>query len=512
MTIEERNMLPENTNVLICTDSRVKLMKFRIRIATCCLFIGLFSCWANVASAIEAPRNISRPSIGQSLIEWARLVTDSSSATASSFIAAPSNVRGTAIGSGIIAWEWASIPNATTYYLTIDGMYFGHTELTSFTSYGLWEGDHSLTVVAKDVSGLLSASSSTARVWVGVDTPTIPYTSSVSATPSTTPSDVSSPVAHTQSMVDPASYSYPEIYTRPDYDLVFSDEFNNATLNPYRWNTGMRWDGEYNGERYEYRVVNGEKQFYVNIFSEDEEHVRDIVSVYNPFELDGTRLAIRAIKNPLKNTSTSLSYGSMREMASQQDFLSGAIATHGKFNQKYGYFEARIKIPSHVGTFPAFWLFHENSVAQGTQRSEIDIMENLGHAPMYVYNTFHYYKNVSEWYAGDHNQVSPYPSGQINTGIDFSNDYHVFAAEWEPGRITWLIDGVQVSVVNSNEVNFESLYLKINLAMGGNWTNFPASLGGLGRSEWEYFPTQNDLNNFNNPALEIDYVRVYKKR
>ncbi|MDB4224659.1 glycoside hydrolase family 16 protein, partial [Granulosicoccus sp.] len=276
--------------------------------------------------------------------------------------------------------------------------------------------------------------------------------------------------------------------------------------------TGLRWDGEYNGERYEYRVVNGENQFYVNIFSEDEEHIRDVTPSHNPFEFDGSRLAIRAIKNPLKTNNGERAFGPMRDIVSQQDFLSGAITTHDKFSQKFGYFEARIKIPSHVGSFPAFWLFHENRAWEGTQRSEIDIMENLGHAPWYVYNSFHYFKNVSTSYSGDANFVKPYPSGQIYTGTDYSQDYHVYAVEWQPGKVTWLIDGEKVSELEHNEVNFEELYVKLNLAMGGNWTNYPANSGGLGRSEDQHYPNQDDLNNFNNPALEIDYVRVYGKR
>ena len=149
---------------------------------------------------------------------------------------------------------------------------------------------------------------------------------------------------------------------------------------------------------------------------------------------------------------------------------------------------------------------------EGTQRTEIDIMENLGHAPWYVYNSFHYFKNVSATYGGDATFVKPRPSGQIYDGTDFSQDYHVYAVDWQPGKVTWYIDGQQVSVLENGEVNYEELYLMINLDMGGNWTNFPANAGGLGRSGNERFPNQNDLNNFKDPALEIDYVRVYRRR
>jgi len=61
-------------------------------------------------------------------------------------------------------------------------------------------------------------------------------------------------------------------------------------------------------------------------------------------------------------------------------------------------------------------------------------------------------------------------------------------------------------------VNYEELYMIINLAMGGNWTNYPTSSGGLGRPSNERYPAWYDLENHSNPALEIDFVRVYKRR
>ena len=426
----------------------------------------------------------------------------------------PGGVRGTIISSGSVKWEWDSVSGANTYDVTVDGSYAGTTSDTSFTSNGLWEGDHSMTVVAANSQGEVSQRSDTVKLWVSVentsqavqnDVPQVTAAPEVAAPPPAGNPDAAS----VQSMIDPASYNYDEVYQKSGYDLVFSDEFDGTSLNPFRWNTGLRWDGEYNGERYEYRVVNGEDQLYVNIFSEDQEHLRDIAPVHNPFEFNGNRLAIRAIKNPLKTNNGELSYGALSQIASQQNFLSGAITTHDKFSRKYGIFEARIKIPSHVGSFPAFWLFHENRAWEGTQRTEIDIMENLGHAPWYIYNSFHYFKNVSTTYNGDANFVKPYPNGQIYTGTDYSQNYHVYAVQWEPGKVTWMIDGNKVSELEHGEVDFEELYVKLNLAIGGNWTNYPANSGGLGRSSDQHFPNQDDLNNFNNPALEIDYVRVY---
>lgn len=426
---------------------------------------------------------------------------------------APSNPRGTEGSNRSVTWEWNAVSGATNYEVTVDGNFAGTTGDTRYTSDNLWVGEHSMTVKAINGSGARSDQSATAKVNVTGSGSTA--TNTVSAAPPP-PEPQSSGgdanAANVQSFIDPASYNYPEVTQKAGYELVFSDEFNGTALNPFRWNTQLRWDGEFNGERYEYRVVNGEDQFYVNPFSSDQEHLNKIVPQYNPFKFNGSRLAIRAARNPLQTNKNKRSFGSLDEMASQQTFLSGVIASHNKFSQKYGYFEARIKIPGQVGAFPAFWLFHENRVWEGTRRTEIDIMENLGHAPWYIYNSFHYFDNVSTTYGGDANFLRPRPSGQVYTGIDYSQDYHTYAVKWEPNKVTWLIDGQQVSQLDSDQVNYEELYVKLNLAMGGNWTNFPTNSGGLGRSSDQRYPNQDDLNNFNNPQLEIDFVRVYKAR
>lgn len=405
-------------------------------------------------------------------------------------IETPTNLRVVSTTPTQVVWEWDPVNGARQYELTIDGLYVGLTPNTRFTSDDLYPGEHSIRVKAVDQNGIFSNPSPDTRV----DTKAIT-------------ADV-----HSDQAVDPASYGYPEVYEKAGYELSFSDEFDGSSLNNNKWNTQLRWDGEFNGERFEYRVINGEDQLYVNIFSDDQEHLNSVVPTYNPFEFDGSRLAIRAQRNPLKTNNADLTYGPLRDIAAQQEFLSGAITTYDKFTQKYGYFEARIKIPSHVGTFPAFWLHHQRRENEDTRKTEIDIMESLGHAPWYIYNSFHYFENVSEFYNGDANSIKPLPEGQIFRGTDYSLDYHTYAVEWEPGYIAWHLDGEVVSEVRSDNVDHEELYVILNLAMGGYWTNFPANAGGLGRATEDFFPSFDDLNAFLNPALEIDYVRVYERR
>lgn len=434
----------------------------------------------------------------------------SRSADTSGSISTPTNPSGTQVSDGTVQWSWDWTAGASKYDVTVDGAFAGSTTDTQFFSQNLWNGEHSMTVKAVNDAGQISEQSITAKVNV---TANFDGTASIAPPPpQPTQASAAQPAPSSDNgPIDPATYNYPEATSKPGYQLTFSDEFNASSINNNRWHTQLRWDGEFNGERQEYRVINGESQFYVNIYSDDQDHRNFIVPAHNPFELNGSRLAIRAIRNPLKTNNNKAGHGALRDMVAQQDFLSGAMATYDKFTQRYGYFEARIKIPSHVGTFPAFWLHHQKRKYEGTQRTEIDIMENLGHAPWYVYNSFHYFKNVTTTFGGDAQFLKPEPSGQIYNGTDFSNDYHTYAVEWEPGRVTWFIDGNQVSQLSHEAVNYEDLYIILNLAIGGNWTNFPTTSGGLGRDPNNFFPNQNDLNTFANPALEIDYVRVYRR-
>jgi len=57
-------------------------------------------------------------------------------------------------------------------------------------------------------------------------------------------------------------------------------------------------------------------------------------------------------------------------------FTSARLKTEGKFQQLYGRFEVRAKLPSGVGMWPAFWTLGSDFVSAGWPNcGEIDIME-----------------------------------------------------------------------------------------------------------------------------------------
>ncbi|WP_146260087.1 glycoside hydrolase family 16 protein [Rhizobium tubonense] len=146
-------------------------------------------------------------------------------------------------------------------------------------------------------------------------------------------------------------------------------------------------------------------------------------------------------------------------------YTSGRIKTKGRFALKFGKFEARIKIPRGPGLLPAFWLM--GSVGQWPDNGEIDIMENVGQSPSTVFSNLH-----APGYTAVGDQTVP---------RDLSDDFHVYAIEWTPGRVSWLLDNVVYKTVTKDDIpagkrwvfDDQPFYMLLNVAVGGDWPGPP---------------------------------------
>ncbi|MEV0828790.1 glycoside hydrolase family 16 protein [Nonomuraea rubra] len=162
---------------------------------------------------------------------------------------------------------------------------------------------------------------------------------------------------------------------------------------------------------------------------------------------------------------------------------SARLFTAGKFAQRYGRIEARIKLPEGQGMWPAFWARRS---PQGSGRGEIDIMEHLGREPDTVHGSLHGEQGYDE--------QNTY---RLPGGGRFADDFHVFAADWYPDRISFLVDGQVYATEHKADAppggwDFDvPYYLLLNLAVGGDWPGPPDST--------TRFPQQ----------LIVDHVRVY---
>lgn len=171
-------------------------------------------------------------------------------------------------------------------------------------------------------------------------------------------------------------------------------------------------------------------------------------------------------------------------------YTSARIKTAGLQERTYGRYEARIKLPSGQGLWPAFWMLGNNIGSVGWPGcGEIDIMENVGKTPATVYGTLH-----GPGYSGANGFQNSYSLGSGN----FADAFHVFAVEWEPAEIRWYVDGTLYhratpALVNGAWVFDHPFFLILNVAVGGYWPGNPDSN--------TVFPQQ----------MLVDYVRVYRR-
>jgi beta-glucanase (GH16 family) len=173
-----------------------------------------------------------------------------------------------------------------------------------------------------------------------------------------------------------------------------------------------------------------------------------------------------------------------KEIYNTREYTSARLTSARSW--RYGRFEVRAQLPRGQGIWPAIWLYSAiQPYGLWPANGEIDIMEMLGHEPSVVYGTLHY---------GDEEI-------QASTTLLPSQEFHIFALEWEVNELRWYVDDVNYLSVDSwytSGVNYPAPFDKpfnivLNLAIGGAWPGNP--------DEATSFPKM----------FLIDYVRVYQK-
>jgi beta-glucanase (GH16 family) len=146
------------------------------------------------------------------------------------------------------------------------------------------------------------------------------------------------------------------------------------------------------------------------------------------------------------------------------EYTSGRIQTLGLFAQKYGRFEARIKLPAGPGLWPAFWMAGANEAEVGFPAcGEIDIIEKNGQRPNQVEGVAHApNRNFGAYY------LLPHP---------LSSEYHTYGVDWTPSGINWFIDGHTYSHMNAYPgwPFAHPFFIIIDLAVGGHWAGAPTA-------------------------------------
>jgi beta-glucanase (GH16 family) len=118
-------------------------------------------------------------------------------------------------------------------------------------------------------------------------------------------------------------------------------------------------------------------------------------------------------------------------------------------------------------------------------------MENIGREPAMVHGTLH-----GPGYSGGSSVGGTYT---LASG-SFADDYHVFAVEWAPAEIRWLVDDAEYRRTTPADLPPETMwvfdhpfFMLLNVAVGGAWPGDPDAS--------TVFPQQ----------MLVDYVRVYQR-
>ena len=237
---------------------------------------------------------------------------------------------------------------------------------------------------------------------------------------------------------------------RPGRTLIWEDDFTGTTLNTANWD-------------------------YENNYSRPNE-VQNYVAGTNNVWVENSNLVIKAKK----------------ESSNGKEWSSGCIHTDNKQEFMYGRFEAKIKIPQTVGSFPAFWTlggnYEEGAGITWPYCGEIDIME---HKYGYAWTTAGaLYRTDLVWDNWDAKDLGRVDSGAIGS----FDDYHIYAMEWTANKLDYYVDD---RLIGHSDISDDSQwfmfhqphYILLNQALGAAGGSVPSDMT-------EY-------------TMYVDWVRVY---
>jgi beta-glucanase (GH16 family) len=253
--------------------------------------------------------------------------------------------------------------------------------------------------------------------------------------------------------------------------IVFFEDFSGPTLDRSKWNLNVTG-----------RTVNDEQQAYVD--SPD-----TIAILPNLADTTHGALAITARHRPGFKTPEGRAF----------DFISGRMDTRGKFQFTYGTAEARIKLTSGAGLWPAFWALGND---RWPDTGEMDILENVGDS------TWTNFAVHGPGYSGDKcfDFRQRFPDGGDITGwhvygLTWTNDVLVFTVD---GRERWRIDRATVETRGRWAYDTPK-FLIVNQAIGGA---YPHSVNHADKPYLGLPQSTVDTIDAGRAVMLVDWIRV----
>jgi hypothetical protein len=234
---------------------------------------------------------------------------------------------------------------------------------------------------------------------------------------------------------------------------------------------------------------------------------------------------ITATDNPFKVNAANGAYVSNGKLileVKKQNYLGyeitgAAVSTAAEFNQIFGLFTAKIKMPEKGGILSAFWLmphgqyrydgfFNRTGMSGGAWLcSEIDIVEHWATAGNVSLHTEHFWGDIVNGepeYMGGRNYTYPIPNF-------VPGNFYEYTCVWTRNAIYYYVDGVLVGVsrdietidpvpaymvLSAHPAPYRNIY---NELFNGRLYNYN---GWFGHMKDVYYPQ----------TMEVDFVRVYR--
>lgn len=169
-------------------------------------------------------------------------------------------------------------------------------------------------------------------------------------------------------------------------------------------------------------------------------------------------------------------------LTATDDLRSGEVRSLPSF--RYGYFEARMKLPSSVGFWPGFWTV---SIVPGSYQ-EIDIAESDSSDPHATGMNLHWGTAANNFFSN---------GGWSDPSFDSQSAFHTYGALYLPDRIEFYVDDVlrRTWTQPAPAVFTDSMQLRLSMSIFG--PNQPYASPPNSQTVWPQ-------------KLQIDWVRVWQ--
>ncbi|NOZ47216.1 MAG: family 16 glycosylhydrolase [Chlorobi bacterium] len=236
------------------------------------------------------------------------------------------------------------------------------------------------------------------------------------------------------------------------WKLTFEDNFDNDTLDKDVWLTSFFWGKMMLNESYSLA------------------HDKHLYTDGKNIEINNSILSIQVKNEKAKGKAWNPEFGFMEK---EFDFTSGIINTAQSFRQKYGLFEAKVKLSNADNVQNDFWMAGEKM---------------LPHIDIFKFNSLAKKEIITSNFWQAETNKNGFEKNQEKSVIPtLQNDYYIYSLEWTPEKLSWKINDYLIAEQTSGLPD-EELFIQFSSGI-------------------------NDSSNQNNlPAgMEIDWIRCYKQ-